>query len=47
MSSEQDKDLVAKQMHVACRAHSGERSDQRERLSEDPAPLTHTLSATR
>ncbi len=27
MSSEQDKDLVAKKMHVACRAHSGERSD--------------------
>ncbi len=24
MSSEQDKDLVAKKMHVACRAHSGE-----------------------
>ncbi len=23
MSSEQDKDLVAKKMHVACRAHSG------------------------
>ncbi len=23
MSSEQDKDLVAKKMHVACRAHRG------------------------
>jgi len=48
MSSEQDKDLVAKKMHVACRAHSGEQSDHisfRERLSEDPAPLAHTLSA--
>ncbi len=27
MSSEQNKDLVAKKMHVACRAHSGERVD--------------------
>ncbi len=47
MSSEQDKDLVAKKMHVACRARGAGRSyflQSRERLSEDPAPLAHTLS---
>ncbi len=44
MSSEQDKDLVAKKMHVACRAYF---LQSRERLSEDPTPLAHTLSATR
>ncbi len=47
MSSEQDQDLVAKKMHVACRAceRSGARSvsiifpSERECLSEDCAPL--------
>ncbi len=52
MSSEQDKDLVAKKMHVACE-RSGARAERSyflqsgERLSEDPAPLAHTLSAAR
>ncbi len=46
MSSEQDKDLVAKKN--ACCMQSTQRGvaiifpSERERLSEDPAPLVHT-----
>ncbi len=42
MSSEQDKDLVAKKMHDVCRARGACRSyflQSRERLSEDCAQL--------
>ncbi len=52
MSSEQDKDLVAKKKSMLHAELSGEHSDHisfRERLSEDPAPLTQyaTLSSAR
>ncbi len=51
MSSEQDKDLVAKRN--ACCMQSTQRGvaiifpSEQEHLSEDPAPLAHTLSAAR
>ncbi len=55
MSSEQDKDLVAKKKHVACRAGGAGSSDHisfraESGLSEDPAPLAqyaqrHSLNA--
>ncbi len=49
MSSEQDKDLVAKKcmLHAEHTAGSSDHiSFRAESLSKDPAPLAHTLSAT-
>ncbi len=40
----EDVDARESVLHVACRAHF---LQSRERLSEDPTPLAHTLSATR